>query len=102
MAELRVCKASSRPAMPDDTTLFLIRESVAKRRGLIHGKLRDGARHFCAIGAFWEDHSGVVLHSSLIDEVARVNDSVPATATPQARWKKVNEWLRIKIRSLGK
>jgi len=33
----------------------------------------------------------------LVDEVAAVNDSLPASATPKQRWKKVNEWLRSKI-----
>lgn len=88
-------------ALPDDTALFLIRDSVAKRRSLIHGHLEDGEGHYCAIGAFWQDNPGITLHSALIDEVAAVNDSVPKSATAHARWKKVNEWLRFKIASLA-
>jgi hypothetical protein len=90
------------PAIPDDTALFLIRESVAKRRELIFGKLHDGYGNHCAIGAFWQDNPKAVLHSSLIDEVAAVNDSVPPSATAKERWKKVNSWLRFKIASLSK
>ena len=63
-------------ALPDDTALFLIRDSVARRRTLIHGQLHQGNRH-CAIGAFWKDNPKATLHSALIDEVVAVNDSVP-------------------------
>jgi hypothetical protein len=88
--------------MPDDTALWLIRDSVAKRKGLIYGKL-DGAKgEHCAIGAFWADHPGVTLHTHLVDEVAAINDSVGPKASPQARWKKVNSWLRFKIKAMSK
>jgi len=86
-------------AMPDDTALFLIKQSVSARRKLIHGQLHADGEH-CAIGAFWTDNPGVTLHSALIDEVAAVNDSIPPTATPRQRWKAVNSWLRFKIASL--
>ena len=88
-------------ALPNDTALFLIRNSVAKRRSLIYGRLHDGYGEHCAIGAFWADNPKTILNSSLIDEVAAVNDSVPPTATPRERWKKVNSWLRFKIASLA-
>jgi hypothetical protein len=94
------CSSSNNVAMPDDTALWLICDSVAKRKGLIYGKLSDGHGEHCAIGAFWEDHPGVALHTALIDEVAAVNDSVGPKASPQARWRKVNSWLRFKIKSL--
>lgn len=103
MSKLRpTCAGSKNAAMPDDTALFLIRQSVSKRRELIYGQLHDGFGHYCAIGAFWADNPKVTLHSSLIDEVAAVNDSVPPTATAKERWKKVNSWLRFKIASLTK
>jgi hypothetical protein len=87
--------------LPDDTALFLIRDAVARRGSLIYGRLNDGKGEHCAIGAFWADNPGQVLNSKLIDEVAAVNDSVPPSATPQQRWKKVNEWLRFKIARLA-
>jgi hypothetical protein len=89
-------------ALSDETALFLIRDSVARRRKLIYGRLHDGVGNHCALGSFWSDNPRAVLHSSLIDEVAAVNDSVPPSATPQERWKKVNSWLRWKIRILAK
>ncbi len=40
MSRLRPeCGNSSGRAIPDDTALFLIRDAVARRRSLIHGRL---------------------------------------------------------------
>ncbi len=86
-------------ALPTDTAMFLIRDAVARRRSLIHGQLHRGNRH-CALGAFWEDNPELVLTSTLIDEVAAVNDSMP-NASQHQRWKKVNEWLRWKIKAMA-
>jgi hypothetical protein len=103
MSKLRSeVRSSSEPALPDDTALYLILESVARRRMLIHGRLHDGDGHHCAIGAFWEDNPHITLHASLIDEVAAVNDAVVSTATPQERWKKVMGWLRWKVKVLAR
>lgn len=104
MSKLRPECGSAAPgsSLPDDTALFLIRDAVARRRSLIHGRLHDNQGRSCAIGAFWEDNPNTALKSSLIDEVAAVNDSIPKTATPHERWKKVNEWLRFKIASLAR
>lgn len=94
------CGTSKNDALPDDTALFLIRDSVARRRSLIHGRLHDSRGHHCAIGAFFQDNPGATLHSSLIDEVSAVNDSM-RNAMPGKRWKKVNEWLRWKVKILA-
>lgn len=102
MSKLRPeCHSSDKPALANDTAIFLIRDAVAKRRSLIHGSLHDGKGHHCAIGAFWTDNPKVALNSRLIDEVAAVNDSVPPTATAHERWKKVNSWLRFKLKSMA-
>lgn len=92
--------SSTKEALPDDTALFLIRDSVSRRKSLIYGRLDGPDGEHCAIGAFWADNPGQTLNTHLIDEVAAVNDSVPATATPRERWKTVNSWLRFKIASL--
>lgn len=98
MSKLRPeCGTTNQPAVPYDTALYLIRDAIARRKILIHGRLHDGKGNHCAIGAFWEDNPRAALHSSLIDEVATVNDSIPPTATPQERWKKVNSWIRWKL-----
>lgn len=102
MSKLRPeIKSTTNKALPYDTALFLIRDSVARRRSLIFGKLDGAAGEHCAIGAFYADNPGVVLYTKLVDEVAAVNDSVPPTETPHERWKKVNSWLRWKIRVLS-
>jgi hypothetical protein len=95
------CKGSHDPALPYETALFLIRDSVARRRSLIYGRLHDGTGRHCAIGAFWEDNPHTTLSNTLIDEVAAVNDSLPPTASPQERWKKVSSWLRWKMQVLA-
>lgn len=102
MSKLRSeCTSSCQPAIPDDTALYLIRDSVAKRRGLIHGRLDDDKGRHCAMGAFWADHPMGVVNDTLVDEVAAVNDSLPRSATPKERWKKVHSWLRWKLRVLA-
>lgn len=103
MSKLRgsECSDSTGTALPYDTALFMIRESVSKRKKLIYGHLHDGYGNHCAIGAFWQDNPKATLTSALIDEVAAVNDSVPPFATAKERWKKVNNWLRFKIAALA-
>lgn len=88
-------------SIPYDTALYLIRDSVGRRNGLIFGKLDGPDGQHCAIGCFFGDNPRAVLDSSLVDEVATVNDSVPPTATPQERWKHVTGWLRWKIKVLA-
>lgn len=54
MSKLRPeCWDSKSPAISDDTAIYLIRDSVAKRRSLIYGRLHDGKGGHCAMGAFW-------------------------------------------------
>ena len=102
MSKLRPeCKSSTAAAVPNDTALFLIRNSVAKRRSLIHGRLDDNEGRHCAMGCFWEDNPKAVVSTALIDEVAAVNDSIPPSATPHQRWKAVNSWLRWKLNVLA-
>lgn len=91
---------SNRTAIADDTALFLIRDAVARRDALAYGAIRRGGL-FCAIGCVFEDNPKLVLNSTLIDEVATVNDSVGPESTPKQRWKKVDQWLRWKLRVLA-
>jgi len=102
MSKLRPeCAPGKGPLLPDETALFLIRDSVARRRTLIYGRLHDGAGHHCAMGAFWQDNPKATVSTSLVDEVAAVNDSLPPTATMQERWKKVSSWLRWKLKVMA-
>ena len=101
MSETRpecITHIGGRKALPRDTSLFLIRDAVARRRSLIHGQLHRGDYH-CALGCFWVDNPGAVLTASLVDEVAAVNDSM-IHFTAHKRWKKVNEWLRWQVKMM--
>jgi hypothetical protein len=102
MSKLRPeCSNHTGTPLPNDTALYLIRDAVFRRRTLIHGRLHNGVGQHCAMGCFWTDNPDAIVNSSLVDEVAAVNDSVPVTATAQERWKKVNSWLRFKLASLA-
>ena len=102
MSKLRPeCVASKKAALPDETALFLIKESVVRRYLLIHGRLDDGHGNHCAIGCFFADNPDLAITSGLLDEVAAVNDSIPPNFSPKVRWKKVNSWLRFKLRVLA-
>lgn len=94
------CGTGKTPVLPRDTLLFLIQKSVSARHDLIYGRLNGPNETHCAMGAFWADNPTLSVPSDLVDEVAAVNDSIPETATPHARWKAVNSWLRFKIASL--
>lgn len=95
------CGTSTKPAMPYDTALYLIRDSVARRRGLIHGRLDGEDGKHCALGWFWQDNPKAALPDALVDEVAAVNDSLPKSSSPKERWKHVMCWLRWKVRVLA-
>lgn len=102
MSKLRPeCGLSDKAPLPNDTALYLIRDSVARRRSLISGKLHDGRGKHCAMGCFWTDNKGAIVNTDLLEEVAAVNDSLPASATPHERWKKVNSWLKWKLRVMS-
>lgn len=106
MSKLRPECGTARPGdgythVPTDTALYLILNSVNRRRGLIHGRLHDGYGGHCAMGAFWTDNPHLTVDGSLVDEVASVNDSIPPGSTPKERWKKVVSWLRWKKRVLA-
>lgn len=102
MANLRPeCSTTTAPAIPDADALYMIRDSVRKRGALIHGRLHDGKGNHCAIGAFFTDNPDAALHSSLIDEVAAYNDSIPATASAKTRKRKVLQFLNFKLRVLA-
>lgn len=91
--------ASGSP-MPDTfDAYYMIRDSVERRTGLIHGKLRDNGG-VCAIGAFFDDNPKLALPTRLVDEVAAYNDSLKR-CTPFTRRVKVLRWLTARIALLG-
>ena len=78
--------------------LYAIYKSVARRRSLAFGALDDDeAGKHCAIGCFWEDNKYTPLPTVIVDEVAAVNDAVPADAKPKERWAIMMQWLRSQL-----
>lgn len=70
MSRLRPeCGSSSRPATADDTVLFLICESVAHRRTLIHGRLHDGKGHHCAMVKWLRMHAASKMGKELREQL---------------------------------
>jgi hypothetical protein len=82
------------------TAYLMIYTAVKQADGLIHGRLHDKRGAHCAIGNFWEVNPKTSLQTTLIDEVAAVNDSVPHY-TPKQRKLHVSKWLRWKLAQLG-
>lgn len=87
------------PCPTEATAYYLIRESVARRRSLAAGALHKHGLS-CAVGAFFDDHKGYSLPTSVVEEVSAVNDSYKNLSAHE-RWKKVNSWLRWKVRVLA-
>lgn len=101
MSRLRPeCGPSTKPAIPYDTALYLIRDAVARRGALCYGMLDDARGRHCAMGAFFADHPGTAVTTALLDEVATVND-LKKDETPRQRWERMRKWLRWKVRVLA-
>lgn len=90
--------ADDRATVPNGAALRLILSAVSRRRSLAHGELHVGKKH-CALGCLWADTPGLILFTSLVDEVAAFNDLTPR-ATPRARWKRMMKWLRKRVADL--
>jgi hypothetical protein len=91
---------SGKPLIRDGTAYLLIYRAVKDSAGLIHGRLHDGRGAHCAIGNYFDRHDNTALPEKLIDEVAAVNDSMPA-ATPRARRLGMLRWLRWRLAVAG-
>ena len=86
---------------PDGGTAYLtILKAVESQAGLIHGKLDGPYGEHCAIGSYFDVHPKAALPSTLIDEVAFVNDSIP-NGTAKQRKSLVIRWLRWRLAQLG-
>jgi hypothetical protein len=96
MSRLRSTVPSKDPAPDYPDSMWMIREAVRGHDELIYGKLDDTVGGHCAIGWFFEENPGVALAEGVIDEVARINDSVK-TSSPRVRRAKVLQWLNWKL-----
>ena len=102
MSRLRPeCGSSNKQPIYGGNRIAILRDvykSVARRRSLAFGVLDDDdAGKHCAMGCFWEDNIACPIPENIVDEVAAINDSVPADATPKQRWDTVMNWLRIQL-----
>jgi hypothetical protein len=86
------------PMPSTGTALLLTYNAVRAQPALIHGRLHANGLH-CALGSFWEINKKLSYPPALIDEVAAVNDSMPA-ASGLARKRMVLRWLRWKLRQM--
>jgi hypothetical protein len=103
MSKLRPTLVDARPGTPcmrNGTAYLMILNAVEQQRGLIHGQLETPKGEYCAIGSYFHVNKRTCLPDALIDEVAAVNDSMP-TLTCIQRKKRMMQWLRWKLASLG-
>lgn len=80
------------------TSYLSIYEAVKSKKGLIAGRLHHHGES-CAIGSFFDAHPQVPLKTSVIDEVALVNDSCKGTEKQRRAF--VLRWLRWKLNEIG-
>ena len=88
---------------PRGLTAYLAIYNAVKCRkaGLIHGHLNDNQGRCCAVGAFFAaEDKGAALDSTLIDEIAIINDSCPVFTMKQ-RKAVILRWLKWKLETLG-
>jgi len=82
------------------TAYLLILRAVEAKKGLAHGHLRHQGQS-CAIGSFFDLHQGkLALPTTVVDEVASVNDAAPQLS-PRARKFHMVKWLQWKLGTLG-
>lgn len=96
--------SSTKPVATQAYLLQRLHLALQTRRGLAFGQLRKpgkGSGSVCAMGCFWDDNPEYCVPSSLIDEVAAVNDSVPLEAGSRLRMKVVRNWVRARAKALG-
>jgi hypothetical protein len=89
----------AQPRVAGLVALRMIRDSIAKRPGLIRGKLNGKNGTHCALGCFWADHEELAIKAELTNEIAKVNDSV--ARDPKKRREAVLKWLDRKIAALS-
>lgn len=104
MSNLRPeCGDAGKDSLPAPTGLTAYLQIYAavdgNTRGLCHGTLhRNGLS--CAVGAYFDVDSRRTLRTTMLDEVAAINDAVPSY-TPIARRNWVLRWLRWKLGTYG-
>jgi hypothetical protein len=90
------------PCPSNGTAYLMAYNAVLAAPGLIRGRLNGPHGEHCAIGwVFANKTAPLALKFDFVDEVAMVNDSVPASASPKQRRLVVLRWLRWKLQQAG-
>lgn len=93
-------RSTNDPAISGGSAYFAIYNAVKAQPGLIHGRLDNEYGAHCAIGSYFALPKHMALPTSLIEEVAAINDSLP-NASAATRKREVLRWLRWKLDKLG-
>lgn len=104
MSKLRPeCRSAEAKRGPQHPSVIYARifDLLSKRRGLIYGKLDGAAGEHCAMGCYWDRYSYDTVPTSIVDEIAAVNDSVKPGESKFKRWQRVRQYLRIKLATYG-
>jgi hypothetical protein len=88
-------------ALSRHASLLLLREALLNKKGLIAGRLRDAKGQTCAIGALWDSNPEAVIKSSVFNEIAIINDSLPPRTSRASRLEFVRKWVEKKILALA-
>lgn len=80
--------------------LKAISKAVNRRRTLAYGHLDAAGGKHCAMGCIWKDHPRYAFKSDLVEEVAKLNDSVSKSSSQRTRWRVVTKWLKEQIAAL--
>lgn len=104
MSDVRPTLVTAKPGSPclrGGSAYLAVYNAVKAAPGLLHGELdgRTADGEHCAIGWYFALPSHISLPTDFIDEVATMNDSVPA-ATPRQRRMMMLRWLRWKLAEL--
>lgn len=84
-------------SMTDKEFLQKTLDAVKRRRGLIHGELKDDKDRVCALGAFCLENEDNCVSSSLAKEIQDFNDSMPNAGLATRRLRMI-KWLEKRLK----
>lgn len=79
-----ISDAGFKVPMPDREFLLKALAAIKRRRGLIHGSMKDHER-VCALGAFASKHDHSCINARIAEALQTFNDSMPKATTQTRR-----------------